>query len=73
MKFAEQGLKEATGVNSPGEEPKAWEEEEDEEELEYQTGQRVKRRGRPSELHVDGQNRRIVCFEGGLSGHGEAK
>ena len=30
------GLKEANGVNSPGEEPKAWEEEEDEEELEDQ-------------------------------------
>ena len=30
------GLKEANGVDSPGDEPQAWAEEEDEEELGYQ-------------------------------------
>ena len=66
------GLKEANGVNSPGEEPKAWEEEEDEEELEDQMA-RDYRGGRPSELLIDGQSRHTVCNEGGLSGNGQAQ
>ena len=46
------GMKEANGVNSPGEEPKAW----DEEEVGLPDRQRIQRCRRPSELFFNGQS-----------------